>query len=131
MPPTARRLVPAYKEAERRFGVGTGTSLPRSTMVESSFGQARNDSGAGAKGPMQFIPSSWRIYGLGGNVDDPHDAVIGAANLLSHAGAPASYGRALYSYNASTLYVDAVQRYARLIAADRQTLFLLYSWPTP
>jgi membrane-bound lytic murein transglycosylase B len=31
---------------------------------------------------MQFIPSTWAAYGLGGDVHDPHDAVLGAANYL-------------------------------------------------
>jgi membrane-bound lytic murein transglycosylase B len=32
---------------------------------------------------MQFEPAMWHAYGLGGNVDDPHDAIIGAANYLA------------------------------------------------
>ncbi len=123
-------LVRAYHEGERRFGVDWHT-LAAINLVESSFGRARSASVAGARGPMQFIPSTWRRYGLGGNVYDPHDAIVGAANFLSRSGAPASYGRALYAYNASVLYVDAVQRYARLLARDRQALYLLYSWPHP
>jgi hypothetical protein len=130
MPAPLDELLSSYREAERRFGVDWHV-LAAVNLVESSFGRARSASVAGAKGPMQFIPSSWRLYGLGGNVYDPHDAIIGAANLLSHSGAPASYDRALYAYNASTLYVDAVERYARLIARDRAILYLLYSWPTP
>ena len=123
-------LLRSYHEAERRFGVDWQV-LAAINLVESSFGRARVNSVAGARGPMQFIPSTWRRYGLGGDVYDPHDAIIGAANLLSRAGAPRSYGEALYAYNASALYVDAVQRYARLLAADRQLLYLLYSWPHP
>lgn len=123
-------LVRSYREAERRFGVDRDV-LAAINLVESSFGRARSASVAGARGPMQFIPSSWRRYGLGGNVYDPHDAIIGAAHLLSRSGAPHSYGRALYAYNNSILYVDAVRRYARLLGRDRQALFLLYSWPHP
>jgi membrane-bound lytic murein transglycosylase B len=77
---------------------------------------------------MQFIPATWRRYGLGGNVYDPHDAIIGAANFLHRSGAPESYGKALYAYNPSLLYVDAVQHYARLIGRDHDALYLLYSW---
>jgi soluble lytic murein transglycosylase-like protein len=130
MPAPLDDLVHSYREAERRFGVDWHT-LAAINFVESSFGRARSASVAGARGPMQFIPATWRAYGLGGNVYDPHDAVLGAANYLHASGAPADYGRALFSYNRSRLYVDAVLRYARLIAADRATLFLLYSWPTP
>jgi membrane-bound lytic murein transglycosylase B len=106
-------------------------TLAAINFVESSFGRARSASVAGARGPMQFIPATWRAYGLGGNVYDPHDAVLGAANYLHASGAPASYGRALFSYNRSRLYVDAVLRYAKLLARDRAALYLLYSWPTP
>ena len=30
---------------------------------------------------MQFLPSTWDAYGLGGDIHDPHDAILGAANL--------------------------------------------------
>jgi len=130
MPAPLDELLRSYHEGERRFGVDWHT-LAAINFVESSFGRARSASIAGARGPMQFIPATWRAYGLGGNVYDPHDAVLGAANYLRASGAPASYERALFSYNRSHLYVDAVLRYARLIAADRSTLLLLYSWPTP
>jgi membrane-bound lytic murein transglycosylase B len=120
-------LLPSYKAAKRRFNVGTNV-LAAVNHVESAFGQARNDSGAGAKGPMQFIPSTWKIYGLGGNIKDPHGAILGAANYLHQSGAPGSYRDALFAYNRSHLYVDAVLSYARLIRRDRQALYLLYSW---
>lgn len=77
---------------------------------------------------MQFLPSTWRAYGLGGDVEDPHDAILGAANLLRQAGAPASYERALSAYNPSRAYVDAVERYARLMARDPDLVYALYAW---
>jgi soluble lytic murein transglycosylase-like protein len=120
-------LMPAYREAKRRFDVDFRV-LAAVNHVESSFGRARNDSVAGAKGPMQFIPSTWEVYGLGGNINDPHDAILGAANYLDQSGAPESYGAALYHYNPSRLYVDAVLRYAHLIARDGENFHLLYSW---
>ena len=120
-------LLRSYREADLRFGVDWRV-LAAINLVESSFGRATGNSVAGARGPMQFIQSTWRLYGLGGNVYDPHDAIVGAANFLHHAGAPESYGKALYSYNPSRLYVDAVLRYARLIGRDHDALYLLYSW---
>jgi soluble lytic murein transglycosylase-like protein len=120
-------LLRSYREAARRFGVDWHV-LAAVNLVESRFGRATGNSSAGAQGPMQFIPSTWRRYGLGGNVFDPHDAVIGAANFLGRSGAPASYRSALYAYNPSLLYVDAVLRYARVTERDRGTLYLLYSW---
>ena len=128
-PPTSLEvLMPAYREAKRRFGVHFRI-LAAVNRIESGFGRAKNDSVAGARGPMQFIPSTWKIYGLGGDIHDPHDAILGAANYLDQSGAPGSYRDALYAYNPSQLYVDAVLRYARLIGRDRENFYLLYSWP--
>jgi soluble lytic murein transglycosylase-like protein len=124
------KLLTHYRLAQRRYGV-RWQILAAVNAVESAFGRVRTASVAGARGPMQFMPSTWRVYGRGGDIRDPHDAILGAANLLHHAGAPGSYGRALYAYNPSPLYVDAVRRYARLIAHDRDALYLLYSWPAP
>ena len=125
-PLPARRLLRYYLEAERRFHVRWEV-LAAVNFVESAFDKLRNRSTAGAQGPMQFLPSSWRTYGLGGDVHDPHDAILGAANYLRAAGAPRDYRRALYRYNPSPLYVDAVLRYARQIERDRRAYFDYYS----
>ena len=53
---------------------------------------------------------------------------MGAANYLRASGAPRSYRRALYAYNPSALYVDAVRRYARRIAADPRALYAFHAW---
>jgi membrane-bound lytic murein transglycosylase B len=116
-----------YREAERRFRVPWNV-LAAVNFVESKFGKLRSASAAGAQGPMQFLPATWRRYGLGGNVHDPHDAILGAANYLHASGAPRRLRRALHAYNPSAAYVDAILRYARRIRADRTTYFALYSW---
>lgn len=120
------RLRSYYAEAQRRFHVGW-PFLAAVNYVETAFDKLRNSSSAGAQGPMQFLPSTWRAYGLGGDVHDPHDAILGAANYLHASGAPASYRRALYHYNPSPAYVDAVLRYARWIRADPRAFLVLYS----
>jgi membrane-bound lytic murein transglycosylase B len=120
-------LVRYYDGANRRYDVGQHY-LAAIHLVESKFGRVKSDSVAGAKGPMQFIPSTWEIYGRGGDIHDPHDAILAAANLLDDAGAPGNYRRALHAYNPSQLYVDAVQRYARLIKRDRYAVYFLYCW---
>ena len=122
------RLVRSYRRAQERFGVDW-RYLAAINLVESAFGRVRSRSVAGARGPMQFMPASWRAYGLGGDVNDPRDAILGAANLLRRAGAPGDYARALHAYNPSRLYVDAVSRYARAIRRGPDVLYLLYSWP--
>ena len=122
----AARLRAYYDEAQRRFHVAWNV-LAAVNYVESAFDKLRNASTAGAQGPMQFIPATWRAYGLGGDVHDPHDAILGAANYLHANGAPGAYGRALYRYNPSRLYVDAVLRYARWIRGDPRAYLVLYS----
>jgi soluble lytic murein transglycosylase-like protein len=126
-PLPAGTLMRYYRAAERRFGVGWHV-LAAVNFVESGFDKLRNDSIAGAQGPMQFMPSTWRRYGLGGDVHDPHDAILGAANFLHASGAPASYRRALFAYNPSSLYVDAVLRYARRVRASITAFLSYYSW---
>ncbi|HZO96974.1 MAG TPA: lytic transglycosylase domain-containing protein [Gaiellaceae bacterium] len=126
-PPAPRRLLAWYRAAQRRFGV-RWQLLAAVNFVESAFGKLRNDSVAGARGPMQFLPSTWRAYGLGGDVHDPRDAILGAANYLAAAGAPRNETRALYRYNPSPLYVDAVTRYARRITRDPRAFYRYYAW---
>jgi membrane-bound lytic murein transglycosylase B len=81
-----------------------------------------------AVGPMQFIPSTWASYGMGGDIRDPRDAILGAANYLHANGAPGDYRAALYHYNPSRLYVDAVLGYAHRIRADTRNFFAYYAW---
>jgi soluble lytic murein transglycosylase-like protein len=125
--PPAATLLNYYREAERRFRVPWNV-LASVNFVESKFGKLRNASAAGAQGPMQFMPATWRAYGLGGDVHDAHDAILGAANYLHTSGAPRNLRRALHAYNPSPAYVDAVLRYARRMHADRTTFYELYNW---
>ena len=123
----AAELLDDYRSAERRFSVPWNV-LAAVNFVETKFGKLRSSSAAGAQGPMQFMPATWRRYGLGGNVHDAHDAILGAANYLHASGAPRDLRLALHHYNPSSSYVDAVLRYARRIAADRTRFFGLYNW---
>jgi soluble lytic murein transglycosylase-like protein len=127
LPPPLADLESFYSEAHGRYGIGAHY-LAAIHLVETKFGRVRSNSVAGAQGPMQFIPATWKIYGGGGNIRDPHDAILGAANLLRHNGAPGSYGRALRAYNPSGLYVDAVSRYAKVIARDPYAIYIFYCW---
>ena len=126
-PPPLSELVSHYREAKRRLGIHP-RFLAAIHHVETKFGRVKSGSVAGARGPMQFIPSTWRIYGRGGDIDDPDDAIIAAARLLRDRGAPRSYGRALFAYNPSKLYVAAVSLYAKLIARNPHALYFLYCW---
>jgi membrane-bound lytic murein transglycosylase B len=125
--PPASRLLAGYRQGERRFGVHWQL-LAAVNFVESSFGKVRNTSVAGAQGPMQFEPATWRAFGLGGNVHDPHDAILGAANYLAANGARTDERAALYHYNPSPLYVDAVLHYAHRIANVREAFLEYLAW---
>jgi soluble lytic murein transglycosylase-like protein len=116
-----------FHEAERRFGVDWEL-LAAVMLVESKFGRTRSASTAGAQGPMQFIPSTWDAYGLGGDIQDPHDAILGAANNLHASGAPGDERRALFAYNHARAYVDAVEAYADQMRADPLAYFVYYNW---
>jgi soluble lytic murein transglycosylase-like protein len=125
-PPLAD-LVGFYDEAERRFGIGAHY-LAAIHLVETKFGRVVNNSVAGAQGPMQFISSTWETYGHGGNIRDPHDAIMAAARLLRANGAPGRYGPALHAYNPSRLYVQAITQYAKEIGRNSYALYYLYAW---
>jgi membrane-bound lytic murein transglycosylase B len=121
------KLLTYYQEAERRFGVPWRV-LAAVNFVESAFGKLRSASAAGALGPMQFMPATWRVYGLGGNVHDPRDAILGAANYLRASGGRHDIRGALHAYNPSPTYVDAVLRYARRIRVDLRAFWTFYNW---
>jgi membrane-bound lytic murein transglycosylase B len=127
-PPTPRAdLRRYYRQAQLRFGVRWDV-LAAINFIESNFGRLRNTSNAGAIGPMQFIPATWSAYGMGGDIRDPHDAVLGAANYLHANGAPGDYAGAIYHYNPSPLYVNAVLRYARAIRRDPRAFDVYWNW---
>jgi soluble lytic murein transglycosylase-like protein len=116
-----------YRRALRRFHVAPQL-LAAVNFVESAFGRLRNRSVSGARGPMQFIPATWRAYGLGGDIADPRDAILGAANYLHANGAPSSELRALLHYNPSRAYASAIQRYTRRIRTDWRAFYAYYAW---
>ena len=126
----AEDLLRYYKAARRRFGVNWQV-LAAVNYVETKFGKVKATSSAGAKGPMQFMPSTWAAYGLGGKVSNDRDAIMGAANYLSASGAtrgPAGLRRALWAYNHSGHYVRSVLTYMRYIKSRIRHYYSLYNW---
>ena len=111
-PPPPAELLRLYKRAQRRTGV-PWTHLAAIHLVETRMGRIRGTSTAGALGPMQFLPTTWDLYGAGGDINDPRDAILAAARLLRHHGAPGDMAGALWHYNPSDNYVSAVLEYAR------------------
>jgi membrane-bound lytic murein transglycosylase B len=115
-----------YRRARDRSGV-SATLLAAVNLIESDFGRVRNNSVAGAQGPMQFMPATWRGYGRGGDVHDPHDAILGAARFLAASSARHDEAGALYRYNPSSLYVTAVSRYLRAMRRDPLAYYAFYA----
>ena len=113
-PAPAAELLGYYRLAQRRTGV-PWTYLAAINLVESRMGRIRGTSPAGAHGPMQFVRPTWELYGEGGDINDPHDAVLAAARLLRDDGAPDDMAAALWHYNQSHSYVRAVTGYARIL----------------
>ncbi len=111
-PPPASELQADYRRAQRLTGV-PWTYLAAVHLVETRMGRIRGVSTAGAEGPMQFLPSTWDLYGAGGDINDPRDAILAAARLLKANGAPGDIAGALWHYNPSDQYVGAVLEYAR------------------
>jgi soluble lytic murein transglycosylase-like protein len=126
-PKPAGVLLGWFRKAERRFLVHWEL-LAAVMYVESKFGRVRSTSTAGAQGPMQFIPSTWAAYGMGGDIHDPRDSIMGAANYLHRSGAPSHDRQALFAYNHSDAYVNAVLRYANQMRRDSRNFYAYYNW---
>ena len=119
-----------YDQAQQRFGV-PWTVLAAVNLVETRMGRVVGLSSAGARGPMQFMPATWSAYGLGGDVRDPRQAILGAANYLAANGGarPGGLDRALLHYNNDVRYVRAVRGYAAMMDADPAAFLGLHAWP--
>jgi hypothetical protein len=121
--PHASAGVPAnwidlFKESAAKFCPGLSwTVLAAIGQIESGDGANDGPSSAGARGPMQFLPSTWAIWGTDGlgppgppDIMNPLDAVPSAARLLcaSGGGNPATLPGAIFAYNHATWYVNEV-----------------------
>lgn len=125
-PPAPATLRGYFTTAQARFGV-PWEYLAAIEFVETSFGRVHGLSTAGAEGPMQFLPATWARYGKG-SVQDPKDAVFGAARYLTASGAPRDMADALLHYNPSGDYVRAVTDYATRMRADPHAYYAYYWW---
>lgn len=109
-------LLPTYQSAAATCHGLDWTILAAIHKIETGFGRGRATSSAGAQGPMQFMPATWRAYSVDGdwdgvaNINDVHDAVYSAANLLcaNGAGDPGRLADAIWTYNHSDEYVAEV-----------------------
>jgi membrane-bound lytic murein transglycosylase B len=117
----------AYEAAQSKTGI-PWQYLAAVNFVETKFGRIRGTSIAGAQGPMQFLPTTWKAYGNGGDINNDRDAIAAAARFLKAKGAPGDMRRALFRYNNSTRYVDAVSTYANNMINDPMWFSDYYGW---
>jgi len=130
-PLPADQLLALYLEAEQRFGV-PWTVLAAVNLVETGMGRIVGLSSAGAQGPMQFMPATWAAYGMGGDVWNPRDAILGAANYLAAngggQGTVEGLRNALFRYNRSAHYVEGVLHYAEVLRLEPRSYLALHAW---
>ena len=114
-------LLSIYQAAGIQYGIPWEV-LAAINEIETDYGRNLNVSSAGALGWMQFMPGSWRMYGVDANEDgrkdpyNPVDAVFAAARYLKAAGADTDLAKAIFAYNHAGWYVDSVIERARLLA---------------
>ena len=106
-------LLSIYQAAGIQYGIHWQV-LAAINEIETDYGRNLNVSSAGAVGWMQFLPSTWRMYGTDANRDgkkdpyNPVDAIFAAARYLNAAGYEQSVRRAIFAYNHADWYVDSV-----------------------
>jgi hypothetical protein len=111
-------LLPIYQACGTEYGIPWEV-LASINKIETAFGTNLNISSAGAMGWMQFMPSSWEMYGLDANGDgrkdpyNPVDAICAAAHYLKAAGGTGDLYNAIFAYNHADWYVQEVLLYAR------------------
>jgi hypothetical protein len=114
-------LLPIYQAAGIEYGV-RWEILAAINEIETDYGRNLNVSSAGALGWMQFMPASWRAYGVDANKDgrkdpyNPVDAIFAAARYLKAANYENDVRGAIFAYNHADWYVDSVMLRARLIS---------------
>jgi hypothetical protein len=111
-------LLPIYQACGTQYGI-PWQILASINRIETAFGTNLNVSTAGAVGWMQFLPSTWRGYGVDANEDgrrdpyNPVDAICASARYLRAAGGQEDLRQAIFAYNHADWYVDEVVLYAR------------------
>jgi len=100
-----------YREAASKFGIDWKLIEAVHQVETGKSGDTCKGSYAGATGPMQFMPGTFRAYqNEGGNICSLHDSVFAAANLLASGGADSGdIDSALFNYNHSMSYVQKVK----------------------
>ena len=127
-PLPAAELMRYYRKAQRATGIHW-SYLAAINLVETRMGRIIGLSTAGARGPMQFMPTTWDLVGRG-DIDDPHDSIQAAARYLVDRGGPGDMAKAIRGYNNSARYVIAVQNYAAELRRHPRAWLEYYNWRT-
>src|SRR5215216_6134655 len=116
-------LLPIYQSCGTEYGIPWEV-LASINKIESAFGTNMGPSTAGAVGWMQFLPSTWKAYGVDANDDgekdpyNPVDAFCAAGRYLNAAGGDKDLRAGIFAYNHADWYVDEVllgaQQYGKL-----------------
>ncbi len=119
-------LIGYYKDAEAESGI-SWEFLAAINLVETRMGRIQGISTAGAVGPMQFLPTTWAEC-CEGDPAVPADAIAGAAKYLTIRGGPENMDRAIFGYNNSDYYVDAVKAYASVMMENERAYYGYHAW---
>jgi Transglycosylase SLT domain len=126
LPPSAQYLA-LYKAAAPTCPGLSWTVLAAIGQVETGHGRNTSMSSAGAMGPMQFEPATFRAYAVDGdgdgiaNIMDPADSIYTAAHYLCANGAgisPSALNGAILHYNHAVWYLDMVLKLAAMYASS-------------
>jgi len=113
-------LIPIYQAAGIEYQVPWQV-LAAINEIETDYGRNLSLSSAGAVGWMQFLPSTFKQWGVDANGDgiadpyNPVDAIFSAARYLHAAGASQNLSTAIFAYNHASWYVQSVLLRAKLI----------------
>jgi murein DD-endopeptidase MepM/ murein hydrolase activator NlpD len=113
-------LIPIYQAAGIEYQIPWQV-LAGINEIETDYGRNLSVSSAGAVGWMQFLPSTWKEWGVDANGDgvadpyNPVDAIFTAARYLHAAGASGNLAKAVFAYNHASWYVESVLLRAKLI----------------
>ncbi len=128
-PEPPENLLRYYKEAAAATGIAWEV-LAAINLVESGMGRIDGVSVADARGPMQFLPTTWAEPGIGngGDIRDPRSAIGAAARYLVRRGGLRDIRKGLWGYNNSDLYGSGVLEYAAILREDPAAYRGLYHW---